>query len=234
MSAKPQMAKQQDMAVPNRRYLRPLVFVVIQFALLFVTSGRIAWLGAWMFIAVCAAGMISVSVLVPRELLNARARAGEGWKRWDKFILPWILFGPIIASVVAGLDVRYAWMRPFSLAQQITAVAAILAAHALTVWAMRSNPHFEGVVRIQNDRNHKVMTSGPYAYVRHPGYVGMIAFYLATPVVLGSRAAFIPQALIVVLLILRTALEDQMLRRELPGYKEYAARVRCRLLPLLW
>lgn len=234
MSSTPQPAKQPETAAPNRSFLRPLVFVVMQFALLFVASGRIAWLGAWLFLAVCGAGMIASYLLVPRELLNARGRAGEGWKRWDKFILPGIIFGPIVVSVVAGLDVRYAWARPFSVVQQLIAVAAVLAAHALTVWAMRSNRHFEGVVRIQRDRDHKVVTGGPYAYVRHPGYVGMIVFFGATAFVLGSRAALVPQAAIILLLIVRTALEDRTLRHELPGYDGYAARVRYRLLPLVW
>lgn len=235
MSARPEPAPQPVSAVrPNRAFLRPLIFVVFQFALLFATSGRIAWLGAWLFIGVCAVGMIASFLLVPRELLDARRRAGEGWKKWDKFLLPGVMFGPIVVSVVAGLDVRYAWARPFSLTQQVIAVAAVLVAHALVVWAMRSNRHFEGVARIQKDRNHKVVTTGPYAYVRHPGYVGMVVFNIATPFVLASRAALVPAAVVVLVLIARTALEDEMLRQELPGYGDYAERVRCRLLPLVW
>ncbi|HYG97581.1 MAG TPA: isoprenylcysteine carboxylmethyltransferase family protein [Terriglobales bacterium] len=234
MCATTQVAKQPESPAPNRRFLRPLIFLVVQFALLFITSGRIAWAGAWLFVAVCGIGMIASYLLVPRELLNARGRVGEGWKKWDKFILPGIIFGPIVMSVVAGLDVRYAWTRPFSLAQQLFAVVAVLISNGLTVWAMRSNRHFEGVVRIQKDRDHKVVTSGPYAYARHPGYVGMIVFYVATPLVLGSRAAVIPAAVVALVLIARTALEDRMLRQELPGYREYAERVRCRLLPLVW
>lgn len=87
---------------------------------------------------------------------------------------------------------------------------------------------------LSRERNHVVVMSGPYRYVRHPGYVGMTAFLAATPVALGSRAAFVPESVIVLMLVLRTALEDRTLRKELPGYAEYAAQVRYRLLPRVW
>ena len=110
-----------------------------------------------------------------------------------------------------------------------------VAGHALINMSMLANPFFEKTARIQNDRNHHVIDSGPYRYVRHPGYVGVIAgFILATPFMLGSWWALIPAILSVVSIVVRTALEDHMLRDELDGYEGYASRVRYRLVPYLW
>jgi protein-S-isoprenylcysteine O-methyltransferase Ste14 len=99
---------------------------------------------------------------------------------------------------------------------------------------MAANAYFSMVVRIQEDRGHAVVTDGPYRFVRHPGYLGSILFALATPLVLGSLWAFVPCGLGAVLFIVRTALEDKTLQKELPGYREYAERVRYRLLPGIW
>jgi protein-S-isoprenylcysteine O-methyltransferase Ste14 len=99
---------------------------------------------------------------------------------------------------------------------------------------MVSNPFFSTVVRIQTDRGHTVATGGPYRFVRHPGYAGALALTLATPFLLGSWPALIPSVALVAILVVRTILEDRTLRRELPGYTEYAGRVRYRLLPGIW
>jgi protein-S-isoprenylcysteine O-methyltransferase Ste14 len=104
----------------------------------------------------------------------------------------------------------------------------------LYVWAMASNAFFSQVVRVQADRGHTVATSGPYSYVRHPSYAGMILFELALSTVLASWWAIIAGGLCSVLFILRTDLEDRTLQAELPGYKEYARGVRYRLAPGIW
>lgn len=105
---------------------------------------------------------------------------------------------------------------------------------ALTVWAMCVNHFFSTAVRMQFDRGHKVCTTGPYRYIRHPGYLGMITYYLATPIFLGSLWAMIPAIATVLLFIIRTALEDKTLIKKLPGYKEYAMGTRYRLIPRVW
>jgi protein-S-isoprenylcysteine O-methyltransferase Ste14 len=105
---------------------------------------------------------------------------------------------------------------------------------ALAIWSMVVNPFFEKTVRIQTDHGHRVIDTGPYAYVRHPGYVGFVGWILSTPLLLASAWAFVPALLAVVGLVIRTALEDRTLHAELPGYAEYAARVRFRLIPGVW
>jgi protein-S-isoprenylcysteine O-methyltransferase Ste14 len=105
----------------------------------------------------------------------------------------------------------------------------------LLTWAMAVNTHFEKTVRIQHDRGHRVIDSGPYRIVRHPGYLGAIlGFTLAAPLLLGSWWSFVPAVAAVVCLIIRTSLEDRTLQNELDGYKDYAQNVRYRLLPGLW
>ena len=104
----------------------------------------------------------------------------------------------------------------------------------LAHWAMLANPFFEKTVRIQEERGHHVATGGPYRFVRHPGYVAFILMGFALPLGVGSAWALVPAGLNAALIVARTALEDRTLRRELPGYAEYAQRTRYRLLPGVW
>jgi protein-S-isoprenylcysteine O-methyltransferase Ste14 len=113
-------------------------------------------------------------------------------------------------------------------------IGLFLAGDGIMNWAMAANPFFEPVVRIQPERGHHVISGGPYAYVRHPGYVGGTLFMLSQPLILGSRWGLLPAALAVLAMLGRTVIEDRVLQRELPGYVEYAARVRWKLLPGVW
>jgi len=144
------------------------------------------------------------------------------------------LFGPVSICIVAGLDVRFGWSPGIPPALLIAALAMAVLGPLLTTWAMASNRFFYGVLRIAKDRGHTVATNGPYRYVRHPGYFGIIAFDLAMPLILGSLWAFIPAAITVCLVFVRTALEDRALQDKLDGYKDYAQRVHYRLLPGVW
>jgi protein-S-isoprenylcysteine O-methyltransferase Ste14 len=146
------------------------------------------------------------------------------------------IIGIIVLAVyiVAGLDVRFGWTTGFSTELQIAGVIVTIVGYAVVVWATASNAFFSLIVRIQEERGHSVATGGPYRFVRHPAYVGSILAYLATPIMLGSWWAILLGGLSALLLIVRTTLEDKTLEVELDGYKEYAARVRYRLLPGVW
>ena len=120
------------------------------------------------------------------------------------------------------------------LAWSMAGMAACFGASVLVAWAMVTNRFFSAVIRIQSDRGQTVVDSGPYAYLRHPGYTGAMAFTMATPLALGSYNALIPAALTSAVLVLRTALEDRTLHTELAGYPDYARRVQSRLIPGLW
>ncbi len=135
--------------------------------------------------------------------------------------LGWIYVGFLVATLATTLT----WL---------LGVALFVPGWALVIWSMAVNPFFEKTVRIQTKRGHRVVDAGPYAYVRHPGYVGFAAWMLSTPLMLGSAWAFVPALLAVIGFAIRTALEDRTLQAELPGYADYAARVRFRLVPGVW
>lgn len=136
--------------------------------------------------------------------------------------------------LVAGLDARFGWSPSVSLTLKVMALVMIVGGYALGSYALIENRFFSGMVRIQTERDHHVVSSGPYRWVRHPGYVGAIVVYLATPLLLESGWSFLPAVLLTALLIIRTALEDKTLQEELAGYRDYAGRVRYRLLPRVW
>jgi protein-S-isoprenylcysteine O-methyltransferase Ste14 len=135
---------------------------------------------------------------------------------------------------VAGLDVRFGWSPPMSLALHLVGVLGFVLGWALVLWATASNAFFSTTVRIQQERGHTLQTGGPYQFVRHPGYAGGIIYQLATPLLLGSWWAFMPMLLSVPLYVARTTLEDRLLHDELDGYPAYARQVRFRLLPGVW
>jgi protein-S-isoprenylcysteine O-methyltransferase Ste14 len=132
------------------------------------------------------------------------------------------------------LDALLGWSPPFSVPVKILALFTILAGYALGSYALIENRFFSGVVRIQTDRGHQVVSSGPYRWIRHPGYAGALLTYLATPFFLDSFWAFLPTMFITLGMVIRTSLEDQVLQEELEGYREYTCRVRYRLLPGVW
>ena len=145
----------------------------------------------------------------------------------------WLLLS-VAAPVVAGLDAGRVGRPSLSWAWFALGLAVLVPATVFATWAMLENEHFEQLVRIQTDRGHRVVSTGPYRFVRHPGYLGAIVGAFVTPLMLGSVWTFVPAGLIAALFVVRTQLEDRTLRRELAGYAEYAQRTRFRLVPGIW
>lgn len=205
---------------------------------LFVSAGRLDWVWGWVYALIYLAFDIATALVVlPRSphLLIERADIQEGTKSWDKVIVRAAAgYLPIASWIISGLDVRNGWTGPVMLWFHIAAALIVVIGYALVVWAMGANAFFSLAVRIQKERNHRVVTSGPYRFVRHPGYVGAILFTVLAPVMLGSWWALIPAGLSAVLYVVRTALEDRTLYEELPGYAEYTRQARYRLLPGVW
>jgi protein-S-isoprenylcysteine O-methyltransferase Ste14 len=205
---------------------------------LFSLAGRWDWMGGWAYLGMLIAGsaLNDVCLWVKNpDLLKRRGRIGEGTKTWDKICLALFGLTYLLILVVGALDAgRYRWSAmPFLLWP--VGATLFVAGQTLVTWSMLVNPFFEKTARIQTDRGHKVIDSGPYRYVRHPGYLGtIIGFILATPLMLGSWWSVVPAVLATLNLVVRTALEDRMLLQELEGYKAYAKRVRYRLIPLFW
>lgn len=153
---------------------------------------------------------------------------------WDRVLVPALALASVSILVVAGLDTRFRWSGNFTLAVKVPALILVLAGTALGTAALLENAYFSSVVRIQADRGHRVVSTGPYRWIRHPGYGGGLVVYLAIPVLLDAATAFVPALLLAVVLVTRTALEDRTLRERLAGYREYTCRVRYRLLPGIW
>ncbi len=220
-----------------RGLLQVAVFVALLGLVAFAAAGRLDWTWAWLLLLTYVASLALTLFLLgdDPELLAERGRAGAGVKPWDRFFSVVPALGMLSILLVSGLDFgRSGWSPPLAPAVHLAGWLVMVLAYALVMWAMRSNTFFSRVVRIQADRGHQVVSVGPYARVRHPGYVGMAALGIGMPLLLGSLWALVPGALQVILIVVRTALEDRTLQAELPGYREYAARVRYRLIPGVW
>ena len=218
-------------------FLDEILSIVGMGVALFWSAGRIDWWPAWAAIAVWLAWFTAMDILILRfnpDLMAERLAPPKGAKTWDRAILSILRLTQLVRYILAGLDQRYGWTGGFPLAAQIAALTVCVLSYALFAWAMASNTFFSQIVRIQSDRGHAVATDGPYRYVRHPAYVGMILFELAMSTLLASWWAIIAGGLCAILLILRTALEDRTLQAELTGYVDYARQVRYRLLPGIW
>jgi len=233
-----QMEKQPKIITPRVVVLMLFFVVVIPFLPLLI-SRQWDWLEAWVYAIIGILGYAISRVLAARrhpDLLAERARflQHEDAKPWDKLLSPLVGLGGGLIPLVVGLDALFGWSTPFSQPIKILALVIILAGYALGSYALIENRFFSAMVRIQTDRGHQAVSSGPYRWLRHPGYAGALLTYLATPFFLDSRWAFLPAVFLTIVLVIRTSLEDRALQDELEGYREYASRVRYRLLPGVW
>jgi protein-S-isoprenylcysteine O-methyltransferase Ste14 len=221
----------------TRWIVRESMGVVMLAVMLFLAAGTLNWIAGWVMVIVMAGWVTATAIVViPRypELLAERTGPKKGAKTWDTALLGLYGVAMMVMWIVAGLDMRYSWSSGIGLAAQICALLIVIGSYGLVVWATGVNAFFSQVVRIQSERGHTVSSSGPYRYVRHPAYVGMILVVLGLPSMLSSWWALIPGVISALLVIVRTALEDRTLQAELPGYAEYALHVRYRLVPGIW
>jgi protein-S-isoprenylcysteine O-methyltransferase Ste14 len=217
--------------------LRIVILMVLMGAILFGLAGRINWTMGWAYMAaLTGVSLLGVASLRgDAGLIEERTQLKPNTKSWDKPIAILLsLFIPLGLLIVAGLDMRYGWSDAIPVWLQITSLIVGTVGFLLSYWAMATNRFYARFVRIQKERNHSVVSSGPYRVVRHPGYVGSSIFTIGTALALNSTWALLLAVVLIGLLVFRTALEDRTLHNELEGYKEYAARVRYRLLPGIW
>jgi protein-S-isoprenylcysteine O-methyltransferase Ste14 len=234
----PEMSPQTRRAVINW-IIQSALGMVGYAVLLFLTAGTLSWVWGWAMLAVVAAFLAAHPlILLPinPELLAEREKGAldHGVKTWDKWTTMLSGLMSMASWVVAGLDVRFGWTGAVPLACHLAGLVVMVLGYALFLWAMASNAFFAEGVRIQGERGHTVATTGPYRYVRHPGYAGSILSQLATPFLLGSAWSGPGSLAFAALFVLRTALEDRTLLAELPGYSDYAEQTRYRLVPGLW
>jgi protein-S-isoprenylcysteine O-methyltransferase Ste14 len=217
-----------------RRLIQVSMSIIITLIILLVSAGMIEWIYAWIYTLASVLVIITNAFIFPAELISERGRKKENVEKWDKIITGIIIFPWYAVYIIAGLDIRFGWSPELALWVHITAIVTFLIGNAVVSWAMIANNYFSTKVRIQYDRGHTVSSGGPYGYIRHPGYLGMIIFLLSTPILLGSFWALIPAVLTVILFTVRTSFEDDTLKNKLEGYKEYADRVKNRLIPGIW
>lgn len=212
-----------------------LVLLVGSMALL---AGRWTWWAGWVFLGaftLYSLALVGWLAVVDPDLARERQQDADPHNEpYEKIILPLMVVLELGTLGVAVLDGgRFAWST-VPLVARIAGWFLLGMTGAILPWVFRTNTFASGVGRIQEDRDHRVVVSGPYRIVRHPMYTGVILGILGLPLALGSWWALIPAGLLIGLFVVRTALEDKMLLRQLPGYEEYAQQTRCRLLPGIW
>ena len=224
----------KGVAARARQILAMFVIMALE---LFLGAGTIHWVWAWVFLGI---SIVLVSINAFFMLRNSPETIAERGKpkelaTWDKWIGGAILIIQyVIIPIIAGLDFRFGWTGDLAVAWHSFGACVFTLSMGLTGWAMITNAYFSTAVRIQTDRGQQVCRTGPYHFVRHPGYVGFIVQAVSVPILLGSLWALLFAILVGALIIIRTVKEDRMLQNELAGYQEYTREVRYRLLPGVW
>ncbi len=205
--------------------------------LLFGAAGTLTWTRAWIHLGLWIVTMVTNLVILLRSnpaLLAVRMKSRTVERKFDKVIVYCLQSVTLAIPILAGLDaVRYQWALLPLWAAGLGAILHV-AGDVFILWSMIVNPFLEGAVRIQSERGHRVIATGPYAIVRHPMYVGIILALAGIPLLLGSSWAFVPAGVVALLFVIRTVFEDRMLREELPGYEAYVLKTPHRLIPGVW
>ncbi|MBN1696237.1 MAG: isoprenylcysteine carboxylmethyltransferase family protein [Spirochaetales bacterium] len=215
-----------------------IVLVILPFSPIFITL-RWTWGEAWLYGIISASGFIISRILAAGkhpDIVKERAESfkHKDTKSWDKVLAPMLAFGSGLIPVAAGIDALCGLSPGFNVISKIIAVLLILSGYALGTYALTENRYFSGTVRIQTERGHSVVTTGPYQWIRHPGYAGALIANIGVPILLDSYWAFIPVVCVAVIVFIRTYLEDTTLQKELEGYREYAKKTGKRLIPFIW
>ena len=227
------------MGVNIRQFVGQFIGLVVLFALaLFLPAGTIAWSAGWIFLVLFFGFFLGVNVWLFRhnpDLLQERMRFGTSdQKGWDKILFPLVGIFPFVWLAFMAFDaLRFHWSTVPVWVQIIGAVI-LLGSFYLFFLTFRENSYLSPVVRIQQDRGHTVVSTGPYQYVRHPMYAGIAVFVVGTSLLLGSWYGILVGLLLIVMLARRAVLEERTLRAELHGYADYMGRVRYRLIPRVW
>jgi protein-S-isoprenylcysteine O-methyltransferase Ste14 len=225
--------------ITPRVIIQLLFFIILVPLLPLFISRHWNWWEAWVYGLLSVLSFVVSRLLIARkspDLITERARIlqHEDAQPWDKRLAPLMGLAGILVLLIAGLDEWVDWSPEFNLTVKIVALAIILIGYGLSTYAMVENRFFSSMVRLQTDREQEVISSGPYRWVRHPGYAGALLVYLVTPLFLDSALAYLPVLLVIGLYILRSSLEDKFLQKELQGYHDYSKHVRYRLLPGIW
>ncbi len=218
--------------------LQNTFFVLAFGAVLFGSAGTLDWPAAWVFLLVsatlgpaCGLWLARTDPALLAERLRPTFQADQ--PAADKKFMIAFAVASLVWLIAIGLDRRaHASNVPFAL--QAFGLAMYLLSTAFIMWVFRANSFAAPVVKVQDDRHHRVISSGPYAFVRHPMYSGTILFFVGVPLLLGSWWGVAIAPVFCLLFAVRTRIEERALVEGLPDYADYAARVRYRLVPGLW
>lgn len=217
--------------------LKHIIGTLVFFSILFISAGRIDY---WQGLVYSGIGLImfvlNYTVLSAEpELIAERSKPGKGTKQWDKTILILSLPVTILMYITAGLDSgRYHWSPDFNPGLYLAGIILTLTGQLLFLTAQKQNRFFSSTVRIQTDRNHIVCDTGLYKIIRHPAYLGSIIQSAGFPLLFGSLWSMVPVCLSIILILIRTSLEDKTLINELKGYSVYTLKTRYRVIPYVW
>ena len=225
-----------EKASPRQWIALTLTYLLMPLVLL-ISASDLGWWQGWLYSVLIVAIGVGSRILAEKRhpgLMAERSRLGkdQNVKPWDKILAPLMAIGMTFPLfIVAGLDHRFGWSPEFPIELNILGFALIVLGYTFASWAIIENRFFSSMVRIQMDRKHVVCDTGPYKIVRHPGYAGNLLALPGIALALSSAWTIVPGFIAVVITVIRTWLEDRALQEELPGYKEYAGRVRYRLIP---
>lgn len=225
-----------EKASPRQWIALTLTYLLMPLVLL-ISASDLGWWQGWLYSVLIVAIGVGSRILAEKRhpgLMAERSRLGkdQNVKPWDKILAPLMAIGMTFPLfIVAGLDHRFGWSPEFPIELNILGFALIVLGYTFASWAIIENRFFSSMVRIQMDRKHVVCDTGPYKIVRHPGYAGNLLALPGIALALSSAWTIVPGIIAVVITVIRTRLEDRALQEELPGYKEYAGRVRYRLIP---
>ena len=227
--------------IPTRIWLIFIARLLIFSIALFWPAGSWLWWEAWVVIFLWTCFALAMMVYLSRHdpaLLAERMKLlplEKDQRVWDKALMVVFVLAAFALYIIPGLDVvRYAWSEPLPLWMEITAMLLVIPCFILLIRIMLENTFLSQIVKIDDERGHEVITTGPYAFVRHPMYTVAIVIIFSLPVALGSRYGLIPAAILTMILIVRTHFEDRTLHKELAGYPEYAKQTPYRLIPGIW
>jgi protein-S-isoprenylcysteine O-methyltransferase Ste14 len=237
MMSKKTVSEEAAQTVSPRQWIRLVVVYLLIPLILLVCAGDLGWWQAWIYSLLILAAGIGGRIWAEQRHPGLTAERQnianiQNAKAWDKVLAPLMAVSisyPMV--IVAGLDHRYNWSPEFPLWINVIGFILIAFGYAFAAWAVAENRFFSSMVRIQTDRGHVVCDTGPYRFVRHPGYSGNILPLFGIVLALDSVWTLIPAAVALIIMVIRTVLEDQTLQEELPGYRDYARRVRYRLIP---
>lgn len=234
------MKKQATLSIYGVKYiLRIFLQLLFQIGVILATAGTF-YVGTQVqlyFIVLTGSYIASLWAITHHnpEVINERTKNYKvNTKSWDKVLLPLYVIGTfLVMNIFIGLDIRNNWL-PLNSGYCYAGVVLYLLSVVINTMSLVENKHFEASSRIQTERNHTVVSTGIYSFVRHPGYSSIIIWALSVPLLIGALYAFIPSIFIIAIISIRTYLEDRMLKEELKGYQEYAGKVKYRLIPYIW